>query len=1110
MLSTIVSSLGIQAPPPKAPEALPPIVELHNALTAFQKERSPTNTERLKKALSHVLVEKDYSKHFKNAGWIGGWGAYLVDLKDLQTSLIGKGSVDDQVLKAASELVQKEVEKQKTYGQVIQETVASAVREAVSNIATSAISAVATPAPKELPKHPLEKLEALIDHFESKPEETLKASQNQQLKECLEELEKRPFFKGVSRYIRSQLEGKPLSDSIGSLHDLLVQYVWFKDITTNSTPSNSSEVPDYVCKEVRHIERYYATVAKHVKPYISSHGSNREIVNAFLDNSTKDIEASKALLRAAIEFDEIEELRPLFKNAFPFRVPTNLSMLNKALPNALLLFRKSPEQVVDDKKINEAKERLQGWLEYAASQVPAVNKKLQDELNECLLMLNEGRYVESLDKFQKVVETLIVTSTTKEEKQAEITQTHKALAIATQTLDAFGKVKEPSVTQKDINFEKEALVENLAMFSTFMSVTAICPNDPNYPKEAAFDNIMKSFADVTNPAMRKELFQERLYEWIGRVSGGLGWARKLWASFFFNQVALPLFSSVTKEVLEFVKKTIYSPVNTPLASSPFKLVTRVTNAVAAYNQASNEFGNYKGTRDKEVFLEETLRGKHFNNGREHTELLNKVTEVAIDKFVNLPRPIRWVAKKALTWFDVPSMGLQTMIDRMYKESHYVNVIDGTILEQLEEVEKMLDEMETQASNEGSNPEIHESAQGQKKFEQLVDHLFIMFERRRYNTPSEMKSSREEGHTYLEGAKREIKGMAKENLRGAMVQMMTFAYQMVMKENMIRMLSHKTMHKLNDTLFPHSKLEELFTKDELEEIAKQKPGAKSDVRTLTELDLKKAYATRKKLGDHNAVTQQMIDTDLHDKYKKTEIDLKKMVTRFIERGQRMAKKFAGDFLETPEQVALSYIDWLRTSGSGIAAKVESFIKEIHGEQDQKKQAKKVAKLKETLLCWTKELETHMGKIAAKVGGSHSSDAHLLYLHQLTKSSIMPHLAQFNQAAKDCLEGKASDLLEIARVITNAIDEESRQLDVRTTTQKERTVSLGERITAMGTQAVQAITPAVINGVTAVAKPPIERVADEVLNIAKDPVLLETAIRHGLLLFVEEQEGKRPTL
>ena len=623
----------------------------------------------------------------------------------------------------------------------------------------------------------------------------------------------------------------------------------------------------------------------------------------------------------------------------------------------------------------------------------------------------------------------------------------------------------------------------------------------------------------------------------------------------------------THSFINYLTKTISLPTQQPLSTIHLSPVERINDCFVAQKKALSKWGNDEqgeefGAMGRKKAMEVALRNPDLNNGYEHDELVDRTTRCAIDQFLNVEglsstffsmnkhienwtnkgtstigygiklfvslvpqivvtagyleaQVLEWagskilkvLAKQFMTRLNIVNIMLDSMKDSLYKQSQYTQAIDGLLLEQLQEVEKLLE-------NGGGEAIEHEGEEAKKLFKEAVANAVHVIDLNRNLTTESLKAAQESPNSALGEAALAAKKMADEQLRNAIVQLLIIVYQSVLTEDQMNGLILKIFKATNDNLFPQTVIQMYYSETEKEAIEKKLGHKASD------LELKKEFAFThgKKVED---LTDTEIQTQMKVKYNKTEQALRETTFRVIKKSVHQVVKEEGkSALMSANQAVVSYIDFMdrclfentTSRSTNFFRKSEELIQafETASSKPAKKQA--LEKLHAESVSFLREYESKQRLLDQKVNGKDRTAAHMRRMNEISNSAIMPRLVDFQETMKVLIRDQdevASGQLRISlkalydNVYKNQAEfQQIKQEEIRLQSQGE---TFSEKARIFGNKVIKHGAPVALDQVELYANHRLNQIAEGAFHLYKDSNVFESFLRHVVMLNFVESSG-----
>ena len=543
----------------------------------------------------------------------------------------------------------------------------------------------------EVEEHPLKRLIDLITLYEKDNDSTLPKVKKENLIRALRHVDQLSSseLKGIEAFFYSKNQPETLENYLKGIKESVLDFI-------------KRRMPDL---------------------YLEASGIELNTFKPLTD------EQEKALLERVIKRETCLKLSDLAKN-LEKRVDDPRKIMER-IDDAIYFFKQDPKnQEIEEGVMGRISESFLQWIdlfyEHAREELPpSSNGKLEEGLK--LIRENfKQRPISALCEFKKRIEK----SRLLEEK----------VNLQANTLDQIINRQEETLFQADtlllekghshdIKQEQDRLVLQVGSFIVFRTFYSKPGEDPS-KEEDVYARIMES-VDRAEVRDQKETFLSELKKKIDKredISFVKKPFLKLTMSIFSWGVNLFLETTISRFV-EYLSETVSLSKGNPLGSTQLSFIEKTEECFKAHLISLKEWREGKGSRIKKDAMAQSLEAPTLNGGYTHRELIEQTTKCAFDSFFTFdgffsksigdkarevnskPALILLglgeslskgfekfidfllcpVLKKLLLYFEAPHKAFTSIGDSIYNRSEYASVIDEFLIEQLDELEKSLDE-----------------------------------------------------------------------------------------------------------------------------------------------------------------------------------------------------------------------------------------------------------------------------------------------------------------------------------------------------------------------------------------------------------------------------------
>ena len=871
------TQLANAAPPMKSESSL--IRGLRNALNTLVEALSSGEPAKIdaavlpvKEKLDGILKERDnYPKHFKNYSSVRSWDHYLTPLTSLKREIdrFNSPSFDrspegiEQAITPAMQLVDAEVAKQTGY-------VAGAVESGIDMLVTK-VSELTSKGESSSPQNqtylpPLNKFQKVLAYYFTYSADVIPEVMEEELKLALHELDSSsPLLKGVEARVLDRLKGKPLNAT--DLEREVTHFIF--DLLSSSSDTQYPLFIYLVAHEnnavpARRITEDQGSQVQWGRDYL-------EDVNDSLNGEGISREEAHILWSAIMQVDEFAKLSSAMEQ-LQAQPSDSLQSLSEKVDQALAYFEKNP--YINQAVMRELSTTMKDWLGIIFETAkPTLNREERIYLGRLLTQvkrfINQEKHVEALKLLKQGFERPSLAS-----QMDTPDSRHQPLLTINQMVNSFDRQSKvaqsapPRSWESEINQQRDELVENLTFFSTYKVMESLCPGITPDEGEQIFARLHEGIEGLEGEKKDKRFVDLLKAEIENRPDKGFFGKlyAKLVVSFVFD--AVKFFSiHFTESLMARLKLVMHRPHENPLGTDHLAPIQGINNALVAFLQAENRFQNDPEGREAGG-VGKRLRMKHFledpslNGGFESKELINKVVRRAIQDFIHLrelkktstnwneklvdvrtnsgalgaivkypltylaqgllfvAKPIFWVCDRVhsgvmklgssylISKMDIINTVLESTNRALYDDAQYTSSMDGFILDQLRELEKLLEQ-------EGDELSLYEGDNGKRLFQEVVDNLFAVLDKRGQLTPQQQ----EKRDNLLAQSKDALENMADEKLKETVRDILIFSYQTMRTEDRMNETMVQILKKTNETLRPpRHPIYELYSEADIAKIS----------------------------------------------------------------------------------------------------------------------------------------------------------------------------------------------------------------------------------------------------------------------------------------------------
>lgn len=554
------------------------------------------------------------------------------------------------------------------------------------------LSTGSSPSPSlEVEEHPLKRLIDLITRYEKDNHLALPKVKKESLIRALRHVDQLSSseLRGIEAFFYSKNQPETLQDYLKGIKESVLDFI-------------KGRMPDL---------------------YLEASGTELNTFKPLTD------EQEKALFERVIERDTSLKLSDLAKN-LEKRVDDPQKIMEK-IDDAIYFFKQDPKNYeLEEGVIGRISESFLQWIdlfyEHAREKLPpSSNSKLAERLKFIRESFKQ-RPISALCEFKKRIEE----SPLLEEK----------VNLQANTLDQIINRQEETLFQTDTLFlenshshdikqEQDRLVLQVGSFVMFRMFYSKTGEDPS-KEEDVYARIMES-VDREKVRDQKETFLSELQKEIDK-RGDISFVKKpfLKLKMWIFSWGVNLFLETTiSRFVKYFSETVSLSKGRPLGSTQLSFIEKTEECFKAHLISLKEWREGKGSRIKKEAMAHSLEAPALNGGYTHRELIEQTTKCAFDSFFTFDgffsksirdkaRKVTFkpalillglgeslskgfekfidfvlcpVLKKLLLYFEAPHKAFTSIGDSIYNRSEYASVIDEFFIEQLDQLEKFLDE-----------------------------------------------------------------------------------------------------------------------------------------------------------------------------------------------------------------------------------------------------------------------------------------------------------------------------------------------------------------------------------------------------------------------------------
>lgn len=1105
------------------------------------------------------------------------------------------GQTPDQMaaaLPAALKLVQAEVQKQKGYVargvEAAYDALATKAQETANHYLKGDTES-GLENPKNLP--PLFKMQRLIAHHTAYSQDSIPEVMEDGLKTALHELDNSsPLFKGIEAAVLEKVGPKltPLAVKgaitaflfeIASTHPSpeLHRYIYLVARERNEVP------PRRITEEVSAQEQWGKDFLEDFEADLQDEGvsdAETQVLWTALVNFDEVAKLSKVM--HDLEDHSSKSLRSLSDKvdlalAFFENNPYTSSRVMEHLSTTMLDWLGMTYNLAKPHLEKEDRAKLGHLLSKAKHQI------------------QQGRPVEALKLLKKGFETQALAKHMGEMHSPSRPQSAIAQMVGNfeEKSQIRAPHEKPKDWQREFNLQKEQLIDNLTTFSTFKVMETVCGDFTPAESEQVFARVHKQIASLSG-VQREERFKELLKEEIDNRPQ-MGFFSKIYAklvvSFVYNSVHY-FAKHFTTSLTEHLSSLVRRPHENPLGTDHLTPIQHLNNALVAYIQAEARFdadpqGREAGGVGKTRRMQHFLEHPELNGGFEAKELINKVVDKAIKEFLHLKklslvasnwnerlveirseatslpgklfkgagtyllqiplqlviRPLFWILDKAysgtmkqgssflLSKLDIVNTVLDTANKTLYEDAQYTSTIDGVILEQLQALEKLLEQ-------EGGDLRLYEGDQGKRLFEELTNNLFTVLDKRGNLTPQQEQRR----DTLITQTKEALEDLADEKLKQTVKDLLIFVYQTLRTEDQMSATVITLLKKTNEALLPPKHpIQELYTEKEKAALAMQM-GLESEEPSdqdliiyfalfesgkipQSEIDRQKR-GIRPVLGHEptpgdlvlhfrlqpeilEKITRTDLDEALKRKYKNTEDEIRAILNRILKKSvEDVVISQAEMLLTSPENAQTHYLTWmenqfiprqaaLQSTQPSYVQTMRQLIADLAKAPEGPSQEGQLEVVRKAHLHMMREMQRGLEMIASKEHTSATLDRRAQSIYEMSEE-IFPILQTLSeqlleyQATKN--EALIFSMYNTLKALEETVEKRASWIQGMKHALQRDDGSLGQKVRKWKDWAIQEAAQPCLEHVTNYVHGRLNKRAQEGVHMYKDPNTLPLVIRH----------------
>ena len=1185
---------------------------LQNALVSGKYEQIQATAKEAQAQLHAILADEGkYKENFRNYSSFRSWATYFTPLNNLMgevdTYLSAHfGRKPDglvQLIAPAKKLVDAEVIKQKgivahTLEAALDTVVARVQDEVSEHFGHGQEKQVAEQAQK-LP--PLLRLQKQIAYYRAHPEESIPAVVDEELRIALHELDRSsPLFAGIEAAVLHE------RDSALTPQSMLSAINTFLFERTISNPDPQLHQFFYlVAHESKQVPEQQVTGDKEAQIAWGK---------AFLEGSKMEFEGDgvsfkkvETLWVAIVQLDELAKLTKVMQH-LEMSPADSLRTLSDKVDQALSFFESNPYS--SGEVMHQLATTMKEWLDkiFTLSKdrlEKGDRTKLGALLTQANRFINQGNHIEALKVLKKGFETKALAT-----QMGQFDPRSKPQSAVAQLVESYEKQSEAQQAeapqrnwQGELNLQRKNLVENLTYFSTFQVMEKMCASRSPAESERAFAEIHDAIKDLEGEEKEARFMQ--LIKAKIEKNPNKGFFGKLYAKgvvSFVSHIVRYFAEHFTSSLTEHLTSLIHRPHENPLESDHLSPVQSVNNALVAYLQAeervsSDPQGREAGGLGKRLRMKHFLEQPDLNGGFEMQELVNKVVDKAIKEFLHIGIPskpsqwndrlaewqegaqstggkigknalaylgrfcllplralsyianaiysngMKWGASLLLSQLDIVNSVLDSANKALYDNAQFTSSIDEVLLENLRVFEKLLDQ-------EGGEPRLYEGDNGKRLFEELVNNLFSVLDRRGQLTPEQ----EERRDSLLIQSKEALEDMADEKLKETVRDLLIFAYQSIRTEEHMNGLLLTLFTNANNALLPgKNPIHTFYSAKQKADISMQVGlvGAEPSDQDLlihfalfesgkiSREEIAESTDTLEKILDHQPsqgeliiyyrtkpeiltrVTRVDLDNALKRKYQRAEEEIRVILARILKKSvEDVVVSQAETLLKTPENALIDYLTWMEHQFIPQSAAKQtlqpSYIEVMRQQialyeksEEPHDQLKHLQQLHTHHLHMMRQMQSSLTVLASKERSGNSIDNKIRSVYELSERELFPLLQRISEQILAFQATKKPEDLRALEPLLQSLEQQmqARAMEIHAMKHaiQHEDGSFGEKVRQWKDWAIQGAAEPCVHHITDFVHGRLNKRAQEAIHMYKDPNTLPLMMRHVLGLSYLQREA-----